>query len=138
MDRKQTLIFDKVLDENKLPDPTTFKQYRNLKEFKYFIIERINPNHKIFLYGVLKNNNKKKDTSKTFIKVGEIIIVISSFSCNMQLFYENINLITLIFSMFCLNIFLFYLFGNFNLMRCLIDYRNRGIYGRWKNHINGT
>lgn len=138
MDKKQNLIFDKILDSNKLPDPKTFKQYRNLKEFKYFFIERINPNHRIFLYGVLKNNNKKKDTSKTFIKVGEIIIVISSLSLNMQMFYENIDLISLIFSMFCLNVFIFYLFGNFNIMRCLIDSRNRGFYGRRENHIDGA
>ena len=138
MDRKQTLILDKVLDKYELPDYTTFKQYRNLKEFKYFVIEKINPTHRIFLYGVLKNNNKKKDTSKSFIKAGEIIIVISSLSCNMQMFYENINLISLIFSMFCLNSFLFYIFGNLNIIRGIYDYRNRRFYGRWKNHPNGS
>lgn len=120
MDKKQTLILDKILDKYELPDPKIFKQYRNLKEFKYFVIEKINPTHRIFLYGILKNNNKKKDTSKSFIKAGEIIIIVSSIFGNLNLFYDNIDLISLVFSMFCLNVFMFYLFGNFNILkRCL-------------------
>jgi hypothetical protein len=135
MDKKQTLILDKILDKNDLPDPIKFKQYRNLNEFKYFVIEKINPNHRIFLYGILKNNNKKKDTSKSFIKAGEIIIVITSFFGNVSLFYDNIDLISLVFSMFCLNCFMFYFFGNFNILKILKEVKNGKINTIQKSNI---
>lgn len=137
MDKKQTTILDKVLDDNKLPDPTIFIQHRNLREFKYFKIEKINPTHRIILYGSLKNGNKKKHTSKSMIKAGEIIIVISSILVDFKLFYANIDFISLLFAMFSLNVFLFYIFGNVNILSEFYDSWNRRIYGRWKNHLHG-
>lgn len=137
MDKKQNTILDKILDANNLPDPSIFIQHRNLNEFKYFKIEKINPTHRIILYGSLKNGNKKKETSKSLIKAGEIIIVIGAIGIDFKLLYSNINLVSLVFSMFSLNVFLFYVFGNVNILRRAYDSWNRRFHGRWKNHLHG-
>ena len=79
MDYKQKKIFNKILEKFKLSSKNKFIQHRNLKEFKYFEIERINPNHRIFLYGRLKKQYAKHKGSLHLIKVGEIIIYSSLF-----------------------------------------------------------
>lgn len=137
MDNKQILIYNKILKENSLKKPKIFIQHRNLNEFKYFMIEKINPTHRLFVYGVLKNNNKKKEISKNYIKVGEIILVTTALFGNVNLFYENIDFISLIFAMFSLSIFIFYLFGNINILRSLYDNWNRRISWRRKNYLYG-
>lgn len=137
MDKKQITILKKILEYNKLPDKITFIQHRNLNEFKLFKIEKVNPTHRIILYGILKNGNKKKETSRSIIKAGEIIIVLSCIGIDFNFFYSNIDYISLLFSMFSLNIFLFYIFGNFNILRSIYDCWNRRFYGGWKNHLYG-
>jgi hypothetical protein len=139
MDSKQKRIFKNILLENELPTnkKIRFKQYRNLKEFKYFQIERINPTHIIQLYGVLKNNNVKKKTSKTLINAGEIIIGMTTIAINMQILLLYTDLILLILSMYIINCFLFYWFGRFkpwlNIFNQWYDYAKTLIK---KNHWN--
>jgi len=55
----------------------TFIQFRNLKEFRSFFIERINPNHHILLFGKLKQP-KDKNYGRV-VKVGEILLGMSFF-----------------------------------------------------------
>lgn len=75
MDYKQKNILKKICDNNAIPkNKMIFKQYRNLKEFKYFIIERINPNHIIQVKGVLKNKYIHDNNYNKIINVGEIVI----------------------------------------------------------------
>ena len=74
MDYKQQHIFRRILDKNSLPHENVFIQHRNLKEFKSFFIERINPNHRIELYGRLKRSNVKDHNFNKAIKAGEILI----------------------------------------------------------------
>jgi hypothetical protein len=119
MNQKQVTILNNILEIFELPKPKTFVQHRNLNEFKYFKIERINPNHRIHLYGILKNNNKKKETTKALIKVGELLFISGCLLSNFQIIYENSNLIMLIFSMFFMNCFIFYLFGNINILKVI-------------------
>ena len=74
MDNKQKHIFRQILDKNSLPHENVFIQHRNLKEFKSFFVERINPTHRIELYGRLKRNNVKDRNFNKAIKAGEILI----------------------------------------------------------------
>jgi len=74
MDNKQQHIFRNILDHNSLPHENVFIQHRNLKEFKSFFIERINPNHRIELYGRLKRSKVKDHNFSKSIKVGEILL----------------------------------------------------------------
>jgi len=74
MDDKQKHIFRGILDNNDLPHENVFVQHRNLKEFKSFFIERINPNHRIELYGLLKRSRVKDNRFNKTIKVGEILL----------------------------------------------------------------
>ena len=120
MDKKQVKIFHEILDKFKLPYKNIiFIQHRNLKEFKYFNIERINPTHRIILYGSLKNNNKKKETTKQLLKVGEIIIGIFTFFIQINMVIQYINLITIIFSMYLISGLFFILFDNLTLRELL-------------------
>ena len=41
-----------------LPDTSKFTFFRNMSEFNYFELERINPNHKIILWGQLKKKHR--------------------------------------------------------------------------------
>lgn len=136
MDSKDSFVINKILEGNNLPSCKTFVKHRNLKEFKFFLIERMNPNHRVFVYGVLKNNNKKKKTSRYFIKVGELLFILGSLMVNFDVFQRNVDVICLLFSLFFLNCFLFYLFCNINILRGLYDYWYRGIHGRWENHFH--
>jgi hypothetical protein len=126
-----------ILLKFNLPSNAHFIQHRNLNEFKYFNIEKINPTHRIFVYGTLKNNNKKKETSKSLIKVGEIIITSIGTIINIKLFYSNIDFICICFSMFFFACFIFYWFANINLLRGIYDNWHRRFFRGWENHLYG-
>lgn len=123
MNRKQLKIYSTILETFNL-NPKTFIQHRNLTEFKHFKIERVNPTHRIILYGILKNKHKKKETCKNLIKVGELLLISGLLMINLQIFFIDINLIILLLNLFFLDCFLFYLFGNLNILGVLNDYRN--------------
>lgn len=72
MDNKQMHIFRNICEKNNLPIENTFVQFRNLKEFRSFFIERINPTHHILLFGRLKHP-KDKNYNRV-VKVGEILL----------------------------------------------------------------
>jgi hypothetical protein len=121
MDIKQIRIFDKLLEKYKLKsDKIVFIQHRNLKEFRYFKIERINPTHRIILYGSLKNSNKKKGTARELIKVGEILLSVTGIGLNLNILYIYSDFILLCLSMYIINVMFFYIFGNINLIGGLI------------------
>lgn len=80
MDVKQKRIFKHILDDNSLPHENVFIQHRNLKEFKSFFIERINPNHHIELYGRLKRSKVKDHNFNKAIKAGEILLCMGFFA----------------------------------------------------------
>jgi len=75
-----------------LPDNAKFILFRNLNEFNYFELERINPNHKIILWGQLK---KKHRYCKNAYKIvcGKIKIPVILIIDSVSLYYLlNINL----------------------------------------------
>lgn len=117
MDKKQIKILNDILEKYHFPlKISSFMQHRNLKEFKYFQIEKVNPIHRIILYGSLKNNDKKKDTSKSLIKVGEILLSVTGIGLNLNILYIYSDFILLCLSMYIINVLFFYLFGNINLI----------------------
>lgn len=129
MNEKQKKIFHRILEDNNIKgSPIQFIQRRNLNEFKYFEIERINPTHRIKLYGVYKNNNKKKDVTKRLIEAGEIIIGFTTITANMQLLQQYSDLIFLTLTMYIFNCYLFYFFGNFKIWGKQIDNLIKRIY----------
>lgn len=79
MDNKQKHIFKQILITNDIPQDNVFVQHRNLKEFKSFFVERINPNHRIELYGRLKRSKVKDRHFNKAIKVGEILLCLGFF-----------------------------------------------------------
>lgn len=93
MDNKQLLIFTKICNKFRLPYSCKFIQHRNLKEFRYFMIERINPNHRIFLYGKLKKSYDTNKQPNRILKVGEIWLCYASLVIPIHnaffLFYMN-------------------------------------------------
>jgi len=74
MDYKQRKIFEKILDKFSLSYNNIFIQHRNLNEFRSFDIERINPNHRIQLYGKLRKKYINDNKPNKIIKVGEILL----------------------------------------------------------------
>jgi len=130
MDKKQITILNTIIDKYKLSHNSTFIQHRNLKEFKYFEIERINPNHHILVLGKLKNNKNKHNHTKKFINVGEIIIGFTTIGLNFTLILENINFICILFNMFFINCLLFYIFGKYNIIELLYDNWHRFIFDK--------
>jgi len=118
MDRKQHTIYLQILDKFNLHgDKIQFIQHRNLREFKYFDIERLNPNHKIKLFGRLKNNVSPHNKSKKMIEVGEIIIGLNTICLSFNIILQNIDIICLILNMYFINVVFFYIFGKINIMR---------------------
>lgn len=115
MNKNNKKILNDLLDYYGLKGDITFIQHRNLKEFRHFKIERINPNHRIKLYGILKDSNKKKEVSKQLIEAGEILIGVTTITANLQILIQYSDLILLILSCYILNCFLFYFFGRFKL-----------------------
>ena len=74
MDKKQQRILRNILKKNSLPAENTFIQHRNLNEFRDFEIERINPNHRIILWGKLKSPYIHDSHYNKVVKVGEILL----------------------------------------------------------------
>ena len=127
MDYKQNKIFKDILEKYSLPDTAKLIQYRNLKEFKYFDIERINPNHIIELYGKMKNYYVNKNR----IHVGRIIIPYICLT-NTVIYISPIsvlNTIILILGCCLISTVFIYSCSKLNIMRLLYDCFNRG-FGR--------
>lgn len=129
MNHKQFVVLMNIFEKFDIPKNAHFIQHRNLNEFRYFKIEKINPTHRIFLYGNLKKSNHKFQTSRNLIKVGEIIISSVYALFNFSLLINNFNFICMIFSLFFVSCWLFYWFGNRNILKGLYDYWYRGIFG---------
>jgi len=141
MDKKQNKIWSEIKEKFGFDDKAKLIQYRNLREFRYFTIERINPNHIIELYGKLKNGNPKKEVCLN-VHVGKIIIPYMSLILFMYSYstIEFINFFMLIMAMLSISISLFYVCNSINLMRLCYDSIDRR-YSRsyklrfWKNSI---
>ena len=86
MDKKQLHILNNIYKKFNLKGNKKFIQHRNLKEFRYFFIEKINPNHKIILYGKLRKQYVNDKCHNRIINVGEIII----YSCLITLDFNSI------------------------------------------------
>jgi hypothetical protein len=124
MDEKQNKIWNKIKEENNIPDTAKLIQFRNLREFRYFTLERINPNHIIELHGKLKNGNIKRDVCLN-VHVGRIIIpymaiIFFLYSISPM---QIINLLILISSIMLCATGLLY--GSINIMRLFYDCFNR-------------
>lgn len=137
MDYTQIKIFRNICDKFKLPygKKSRFMQHRNLNEFRYFLIERINPNHRILLYGKLKKSYDKNNNPNRIIKVGEILLTYS------LLFFKPNSLILNLELNFLTSMILFYILYNWcikNNFGELIKnaYRDRGSTELWKNYIS--
>lgn len=137
MDRKQHSILLDICDKFNLPYKNTFIQHRNLKEFKYFEIEKINPNHHIMVYGRLKNKSNKHNRSRKLINVGELLIAFTTVYLNLTIIYEYADFILLTLSMYIISSMFFYIFGKINLWRLSFDYWNRRVLRGWENCIHG-
>lgn len=126
MDKTQRKIFEKILLKNHISKKASLMQYRNLKEFSYFTIERINPNHIIELYGKLKNGNPKKDVCLN-VHVGRIIIpyigIISFLNIVMPI--QAINFILLLCCLSTISLSIYYFLASVNVLRLCYDYINR-------------
>jgi hypothetical protein len=120
MDYKQKKIYHNICKNNNIPIDSKFKQFRNLLEFRFFRVERVNPNHHIIIYGKLKHKQVKDNYYNKYIRVGEIFIT-SGF-----IFYTlNDFLLDLIIQFFT-GLVLFYLFYlmfiEYSLKRVLYTY----------------
>lgn len=126
MDKTQRKIFEKILLKNHLSKKASLIQYRNLKEFRYFTIERINPNHIIELYGKLKNGNPKKDVCLN-VHVGRIIIPYISiiYFLNIVMPIQAINFILLLCCLSTISLSIYYFLASINVLRLCYDYINR-------------
>ena len=130
MDYKQHKILDNIYKHFHITGKKkTFVQHRNLKEFRFFSIERLNPNHRIRLYGQLKRSQVKDGHHNTFINVGEIIISIS-----LLMFVYNPFFLDLLISI-AFYIFLIHLFDDIEILKELKTFAdwNRGESWKWKN-----
>lgn len=95
---------DKFRQENDIPDDATLMLFRNPNEFKYFIKERINPNHKIIIWGFLK---KKYRRTAKFIQVGKIFLPLLLFiPVDLNIIVENIP--AMFYCFILVNLYLFF------------------------------
>ena len=127
MDNKQQHIFKQILDKNKLSHDNVFIQHRNLKEFKSFFLVRINPNHRIELYGRLKRSKVKDHNFNKSIKVGEILLCMGVYTLSSGwLLSISLNIL--------MGIILFDI-----LLGLIIDVdSDRGEYRKWQNSVPCT
>lgn len=137
MDKKQNRILNDIKEKFGFPEKINFIQYRNLKEFKYFSIERINPNHKIILFGKLKKHRYKNNYPKGLVKVGEIIIPCITLFLNFNMIIEYINIICLMFNLFFFSSIIFYICNDINIWRVIYVNWYRRFFRGWKNSIYG-
>lgn len=130
MNSKQHTILRKILEKYELPQENKiiFKQHRNLNEFRYFSIEKINPNHRIRLYGTLKKNNKKNKTTRSLINVGEILIGFTTILLNLKILSIYSDIILLYLSSYIICAFFFYFFGGIKIWTKNIDIIIQKIY----------
>lgn len=137
MDYKQEIIFDKILEKNNIEGNITFIQHRNLKEFRGFLIERINPNHRIILYGKLKRKKVLDGRYNKLLNVGEIIIAVGI------LFTPFLNFLLQFLVGIALTLYLYELILLLNkndeltVKEVLYAYRNRRKCRYWKNSLYG-
>lgn len=102
MDYQQQRILNTIYNRYKIKgNKIVFKQYRNLKEFTFFNIERTNPNHIIKLYGKPKRKNIKDGHYNKLINVGEILIY------SMMLLFIRTDIFLFWLSCFILGLFCF-------------------------------
>jgi hypothetical protein len=74
MQKKEQTIFNKILENNNIKEKVIFVQHRNLKEFRSFEIERVNPTHHLILFGRLRHHLSKDKQYNKLLNVGEIFI----------------------------------------------------------------
>lgn len=101
MDYKQSKILQNIYTyfhfKNK---KKIFIQHRNLKEFRFFHIEKVNPTHRIILYGQLKRHLVKDKQYNKFIKAGEIILYSSTLFITPNLVIINLTIGIIVYSLF--------------------------------------
>jgi hypothetical protein len=131
MDFRQKRIFKTICEHNNIKgEHIIFKQFRNLKEFKFFKIERINPNHRIKLYGQPKGKHIKDGHYNKFINVGEILIyglLYIFIDTNILIFWCS----SLALTIFCLDLCLFN--NPFEVFKFYVDWYRRQCW-KWKNY----
>jgi len=69
VDKKKEIIRKKIKN---IPNNAKIILYRNPKEFSYFNLEKINPTHKIQIWGKLKKKHRKGNN--LYINAGKILI----------------------------------------------------------------
>lgn len=117
-----------------LPEDFKLILYRNPKEFIWFYLERVNPNHIISIFGIPKRKHRK-DGKLKYYRVGKIILPCYA------------GLLSLSFIQEYVFVFLYYtsvVYLTLSFLGIIIElenkqnaYRNRG-RTRWgKNSING-
>lgn len=105
----------KILEMFSLPNNTKISYFRNPKEFNFFDIEKINPNHVSLLWGHLKKKYRKNIKQK-IILMGKIripvilffnrlfddfVLFIDKYVLSTNVIEITISL-TVVFSLFCL------------------------------------
>lgn len=131
MDDKQQKILNRIYAKyNIRGKKIVFKQFRNLKDFRFFKIERINPSHHIKLLGNPKKQFIHDGHYGKIINVGEITIF------GVALLF-NINFV--VYWLYCLGLtlFCFDLIMCCNVKELLLSYVNWCRRGCWvrKNSI---
>jgi hypothetical protein len=115
--------------------PKDFKLilYRNPKEFIWFYLERVNPNHIIDIFGLPKKKNRKDGTLK-YYRVGKIILSLYAGTLSFTFITEYIYLFLYYTSIIYLTLIMLV---NVIEMENKNVNRNRG-RTRWgKNTLNG-
>lgn len=69
----------KLKEKFNLPNDSKFCFYRNPKDFIYFNLERVNPEHRIIIWGKPKRKIVKHKNIKSLLRVGRIKIPILLF-----------------------------------------------------------
>lgn len=116
-----------------LPNDFKLILYRNPKEFIWFYLERVNPNHIIDIFGLPKKKNRKDGTLK-YYRVGKIILSLYAGGLSYTFINEYIYLFLYYTSIIYLTLAML---TNVIEMENKNVNRNRG-RTRWgKNSING-
>lgn len=107
---------NKLIKKLKLPKDSILILFRNPKEFRYFEIEKINPNHKLILWGKLK---KKYIKTSNKIMIGKIILpVLLLMSIDMKYIIDNMQPILTSFILVEVYLFACKMEG---LIKCLLE-----------------
>lgn len=127
---KQRDIFNKICLKFELPFNNVFVQHRNLNEFRSFGIEKVNPNHRIILYGKLRKNYIKDNHPNKIIRVGEILIAFTFPITNDTVIITSLMAFHMFYTFFIINNFEELVFESVN--------RYRGKCRKWKNSLCGS